>query len=439
MKRLRSSSLLIAAGLLTLLLPVLAQDTQSLWPFFAEVSLPTGAPGLYDLVAPLEVMDKSQEDLADLRLYNAQGREIPYALRIRREIDEKREILAHVFNQARIGPTTSEMSVDLAEGAGEHNEVEIETSGSNFRRRVEVEGSDSAKEWRTLKTGDVIFSFEAQNKVVESNRVSYPASRYRYLRVRVFADELSDKQAPAITGVKVMMALREKGELTTWTVPVPSYQLLRNQSSPASAWIIDLGARVPCDRLTLEVDDDSFSRPFQIETADDPQNIRFVASGELTRRIGETRKPLLVTFEKEVYAQKLRLLITDYSNQTLSIVSIKPGAPERQIVFELKETSAQPLRLYFGDPKSTAPHYDFEKDLQSKLSKLAVGQPVRCEVGQVTENPGYKPAPLPLTERIPWLIYVVLAASSIALAIILIGLARGTLRTAPQQAKESNN
>ena len=138
-------------------------------------------------------MDKSQEDLADLRLYNAQGREIPYALRIRREIDEKREVGAHVFNQARIGPTTSEMSVDLGEGAGEHNEVEIDTSGSNFRRRVEVEGGDSAKEWRTLKTGDVIFSFQAQNKVVESNRVGYPASRYRYLRVRVFADELSDK------------------------------------------------------------------------------------------------------------------------------------------------------------------------------------------------------------------------------------------------------
>jgi hypothetical protein len=407
-------------------------------PFFAEVAPRTGVPGIYDLVVPLEVMDKSQEDLADLRLYNAQGREIPYALRIRREIDEKREVGARVFNQARVGSTTSEMSVDLGESAGEHNAVEIETSGSNFRRRVEVEGSDSAKEWRTLRVGEVIFSFESQNKTVESNRVSYPASRYRYLRVRVLADELSDKQAPAITGVKVMMALREKGELTTWAVPVPSFQLLRNQSSPASAWIIDLGSRVPCDRLMLEVDDDSFSRPFQVEAVDDPQNIRFVTSGELTRRIGEARRALLVDFEKEVYARKLRLLVTDYSNQTLSISSIKPGAPERQIVFELKETSAQPLRLYFGDPKSTVPHYDFEKDLEAKLPKLAVGQPVRCEVGNITENPDYKPEPLPLTERIPWLIYVVLTASSIALAIILLSLARATLRTAPRQAEESN-
>jgi hypothetical protein len=38
---------------------------------------------------------------------------------------------------------------------------------------------------------------------------------------------------------------------------------------------------------------------------------------------------------------------------------------------------------------------------------------------------------LPLTERIPWLIYLVLAASSIALALILLSLARTTLNTAP--------
>jgi len=426
--------LIVAAFLLSVILPVLAQDSQALQPFFVEVTPSAGAPGIYDLAVPLEVMDKSREDLADLRLYNAEGREIPYALRIRGEVDEKREVETRVFNEGRIG-STSEMALDLGEGAGEHNEVEIETSGSNFRRRVEIEGGDSGKEWRTLRTGDVIFSFEAQNKVVESKRVSYPASRYRYLRVRVDADELSDKQQPpAISGVKVMMALREKGELTAWAVPVPPYQYLRNQSSPASAWIIDLGARVPCDRLSIEVNDDSFSRPFQVEAVDDPQNIRFVTSGELTRRVGEARRPLLITFEKEVYAQRLRLLVTDFSNQTLSIASIRPGAPARQIVFELKETPVQPLRLYFGDPKSNAPHYDFEKDLQAKLS----AQPVRCEVGNVTENPGYKPEPLPLTERIPWLIYAVLAASSLALAMILISLTRTTLRAKPQQAKDSN-
>ena len=435
MKKFGSISLLmVAASMACSIILVFAQASMSSWPFFVEVTPRQGAPGTYDLVVPLQVMDKSRQDLADLRLYDAKGKEIPYALRIRREVDEKREIGARLFNQASIASTTSEVSVDLGENAGEHNEVEIKTAGTNFRRRVDLEGSDSGKEWRTLKTGDLVFSFESENKSVESNRVSYPTSRYRYLRVRVLADELTDRQAPVITGVKVMLAVREKGELTTWAVTVPSYQLLRTQSAPASAWTIDLGGRVPCDRLTLEVDDQSFSRPFQIEAVDDPQNIRLVASGEVTRRIGEARRPLVIAFDKEEQARKLRLLITDYSNQMLSISSIKPAAPARQLVFELKEAAGQPLRLFFGNPKATEPHYDFEKNLPASLP----AEPVRSEVGAVAQNSDYRPEPLPLTERIPWLIYVVLAASSLALAIILISLARTTLRTEPQQTEESN-
>jgi len=83
--------------------------------------------------------------------------------------------------------------------------------------------------------------------------------------------------------------------------------------------------------------------------------------------------------------------------------------------------------------KATAPHYDFEKNLTARQT-LA---PVRIEVGATVNNPDYKPEPLPLTERIPWLIYVVLGASSLALAMILISLARTTLRTEPPQAEES--
>lgn len=425
--------LIVAAALVCSIITVLAQVSTSSWPFFVEVTPQTRPPGTNELVVPFQVMDKAREDLADLRLYDAGGREIPYALRIRREVDDQREVAASVFNQATSGSATSEISVDLGENAGEHNEVEIETAGSNFRRQVSLEGSDSGKEWRTLKTGEIIFSFESQNKSVESNRVSYSTSRYRYLRVQVFGDELTDKQAPAITGVKVIMAVHQQGELTTWGVTVPAYQLLRNQGAPASAWAIDLGARVPCDRLTLEVEDESFSRPFLLEAVDDPQNVRLLASGELTRRSGEARQPLIITFDKEEQARKLRLLITDHSNQTLSISSIQPSAPTRQLVFDLKEGVSQPLRLYYGNPKATAPHYDFEKDLAARLTTA----PVRSEVGPVVKNPDHRPEPLALTERIPWLIYVVLGASSLALALILISLARTTLRTEPAQKDEA--
>ena len=225
-----------------------------------------------------------------------------------------------------------------------------------------------------------------------------------------------------------MMAVREKGQLSSWSVYVPSYQLLRNQGAHASVWTIDLGARAPCDRLTLEIDDESFSRPFQVESIDDPQNVRLIASGTLTRHSGDEKKPLVIVFDQEGNVRKLRLQITDYSNPTLTITAIQASAPARQLVYELKDQSSRPLRLYFGNASVPAPHYDFENELQSKLSS----EPGHSTYGGATMNPEYKPEPRPLTERVPWLIYLVLAVPSIALAYILFSLARKTVRAGSQ-------
>jgi hypothetical protein len=427
MKRIFYLALPTSAAIIVLTVSVLAQ-TMTAWPFFISVS-PGAAPGLNELVVPLQVMDKSREDLDDLRLLDASGAEIPYALLVRRQILDKREISATVFNKATVGANTGEMSVDLGENPGDHNEVEIETTGSNFRRQVNVEGSDDGTAWRTLAAGSVIFSMTSQNQTVTANRVTYPTSRYRYLRVRVIADELSDRHAPTVNGVKVILAVRQPGQLTTWGLSVPPYELLRNQGAPASAWTIDLGARVPCDRLNVDFEEESFSRPFTIETMDDSQNIRLVASGELTRRIGEQRQPITIYFQKEEYVRKLRMLVTDYSNPMLSISSITAAAPARQLVYELKDRTAGPLRLYFGNPKATPPHYDFEKELPAKMTST----PAKSSFGSISNNSEYQPEPVPLTERVPWLIYVVLSLSSIALAWILWSLARTSLkrRTSP--------
>lgn len=413
-------SIFVILAVVALGLSVAAQTSFSYWPYYLEVTPEKNSPGLYDVIVPLAVFDKS--GLGDMRLYDSTNREIPYAIRVRKEIDEVQRFEGNLFNQAQVG-SASEVSVDLGEDPDEHNQVEIETSGSNYRRQVSIEGSDNARDWRMLNNNSLVISFTSENNTVESNRVSYPTSRYRYLRARVQRDTLSDDAAPQITAVTAIMAIREKGQFASWSVPVPSYTQLRNQGAHATAWIIDLGARAPCDRLTLEIDDESFSRPFEVESFDDPQNASLITSGTLTRHSGND-KPLVIVFDEEERVRKLRLLITDHSNPTLNITSIQASAPARQLVFELKEPISKPLRLYFGNDMVPAPHYDFENELQSKLSS----EPVHSTFGNAIANPEYQPEPRPLTERAPWLIYIVLVVSSIALALILFSLARSAMR-----------
>jgi len=418
MRTLRAVALI--GGFVTAAVVVVAQTQLSSWPFFVETST-NGNPGIYQYTVPLQVMGQSRDDLGDLRLFDAENHEIPYAIRVRKEVNEQKEFDVQVFNKVTAGSST-EATIDLGEKPSEHNEVQIETTGSDFRRRVTVEGSDSIGAWKTLRSDAVIFAFQSDGKSVESNSVTYPASRYRYLRVRVSADELSDHRAPDITSVKALMTVHEKGELTTWGLNVPSYQLLRNQGAHASSWIIDLGARVPCERLSLSIAEPSFYRPFLVETFDDPQNPQLIASGNLSRRTGDANNPQVIVFDHEEHVRQLRLQITDYSNPTLSIEAIEASAPARELVFELKRPQIVPLRLYFGNSKMPEPHYDFEKE----LGRLKTA-PVQSSVGDIKKNPVYTPEPLPFTERVSWLIYVVLAASSVALGWILFSLARRTV------------
>ena len=80
-----------------------------------------------------------------------------------------------------------------------------------------------------------------------------------------------------------------------------------------------------------------------------------------------------------------------------------------------------------------APHYDFEKELSAKLKVPGTS----AAIGSFVANPNYSPPPLPFTERLPWLIYLVLTISSVALALVLFSLARATMRNTPdQQASE---
>jgi hypothetical protein len=418
MNKVRRPLFLIGALLIVSAVAV-AQTQLSSWPFFVEVSS-TPSPGVYQFTVPLHVMGQSRDDLGDLRLFDGENHEIPYAIRVREGVDEREEFDAQVFNRATIGASASEVTLDLGEDNSEHNEVEIQTSGENFRRRVSIEGSDSGREWRMLKNDAVIFGFHSDGKTLEANHVSYPTSRYRYLRVRVNADELSDNRAPEIADVTVMMTVQEQGALSTWAVAVPDYQLLRNQGAHATAWTIDFGARVPCSRLNLTIDNASFYRPFQVEAVDDPQNPRLLASGNLSRRAGEKPDPEEITFDQEEHVQKVRLQVTDYSNETLSISAIQASAPARELVFELKQPQSLPLRLFFGNQKILEPHYDFEKELSAKLKT----PPIQSTVGESNKNLAFTPEPLPFTERVPWLIYLVLALSGVALGWILFSLAR---------------
>jgi len=419
--------------------PILGSAPLSRWQFFQEVKLPEDIPAgckWVDFVLQPSVFDGARGDLADLRLYDATGKEIPYALRVLCPEDRQQPIPAREFNRLTDRPEEHEVSLELEVPDPEHNMVRLNLGGVDFRRQVTVEGSDDRQQWRVLARSFVM-RFNIDGQFVEKKTVSYPPSRLRYLRVRVQRDQYDEDDTPglALGTVEVLHLVKLPGEIVMWDTSLDQREPIRHHRGPASAWIIDLGGKnIPCQLLELTIDDREFVRDYEVQTWNPrPYGEQFATfhAGTMHRKAGQAVAPVVVEFSV-LPAERLRLVVIDHGNPPLKLQRVRYGAPARQVVFAWSKDLAQPLRLYYGNPQADAPYYDFARNLPTDLEPT----PARAALAQREDNPDYVPPQLPLTERLPWLIYVVLGSVSVLLAGLIVVVGRRAIVLHDAQAAD---
>jgi hypothetical protein len=393
------------------------EESLTAWEWYQDVQPPDrGKPYALFVLTPA-VFDKARPDLGDLRLYNlADGRkEVPYALRVRRRENVKQEIAARPFNQVTHPDRSVEMSLDLGESRGEYNEIAVGTTPAReFRRRLQVDGSDDGKSWNNV-LNRTLAHFEADGQTLDVRRFPFDRpSRFRYLRVRVFPTEGDKDDKPAFTSVSVFHEVHDPGDYRTRPAVLDPRQPVPADGGPGSAWFLRFSEGTelaPCDALALDVDDDEFVRTYRLEIYNPDEPPQFLTGGELRRQAGEAKKPLVIPFPSEVTARRLRLVVTDQRNPPLNLTKVEYTAAARQVIFRTPGAAA-PLRLYYGNPKATPPGYDFASTLPTKID---ASETSLADDQQRQPNPQYQPPPKPWTERSPWLVYVVLGAASLVL------------------------
>jgi hypothetical protein len=394
------------------------------WQYVQETPLPdapaSDMPQYCDFVLPVSVFDQAREDLGDLRLLDAGGVEIPYALRVRRKENSEQPVTARQFNRADGPDHSSELTLDLGEEPPEHNELEVDMPGKNYRREAHLEGSPDGQTWSKLLEKNLV-DFQVDNQHLKDVRLVYPPSRYRYLRLRVQRDPQVDEKAVPLSNVIVRRLVEIPGEFVTFPVQIGPREPVRAGAGPGSAWELNPGgANVPCEKLLVEIADSEFARDYSIQKAgrtDSAEPFQPVWSGQWSRLAGQPHRPLEADFSEQL-AARLKLIVTDFRNPPLELTGAQVVAPARQIVFERKATLRGPLRLFFGNPQAEPPHYDLERNLPKQLDP----EPVRLTLSPRDVNPSYVPEPKPLSERWPWAIYVVLSGASLFLAVVLANL-----------------
>jgi len=418
-----------------------AEEDRSEWPYLASIAVPAvsetasaeSSTTLADFFVTPDIFGHARADLGDVRLFNADGDSLQYAVRVLSGRNVRETIVTSEFNRSEPEDGVHELALELLIDDVEHNEVLVQTSGMNFRRQVTVSGSDDGKDWKPLVSGALI-RFTGNSQTLINDSFVYPGSRHRYVRVQVTPDPQAvtlegEPDAFTFETVSVMRQMLEPGEKVRNAAIVSDREPTRHAGGPGSRWIFDFGASIPCDRLEIEIQDDEFARDvtLEMETANMLGQPEFVSvyleeDAVWQRRPGDESGPMVLSFS-EILAKRLRLTVVDYRNKPLTLTGVTGLAAARQIVLERPQKSDLPLQIYFGNQNAENTNYDFARNLPESLPQV----PVRATVSAAEPNPEFTPPPKPWTERLPWLIYVVLASVSVVLAAVIVNLSRAAI------------
>ncbi len=149
---------------------------------------------ILSLILDSDIYAATQSGLADMRVVDSQGREVPYQLDKaveKRTIDRRESSASHVVSLKELDGSL-EIIAELDENAPTASGFTVRTPLKDFERRVQVLGSDAGQQWQPLVAEGLIFDY-SRYMDISSRDVPLPENQYRQFRIVV--DGVTDEQA----------------------------------------------------------------------------------------------------------------------------------------------------------------------------------------------------------------------------------------------------
>ena len=421
--------LVIAVLLMGTISNVFALDLTK-WQYKAEVTVEDGTGEYGRLILTPGIYDAARLDLADIRLLDAQDRQVPYVLAKARDITERLKYSPALINRSTNTEGSAMVTLDFGKQVVK-NSVEVETGGNNFRRAVKIEGSNDNVEFFTVVEEAYVFAIDYNTRF---EQVDLPANDYRYLRITV-KPMATEEKSPVIDDVRAHKV--EKKFAQRRPVEMLQVEHSENEKSKSSIYIYDLAYRhLPVSEIELGVADNAFyrcvtvdgrdaaTRKVKVDSEDNRQRFKEVEVRweriisdtiyRYTEADGKKREKLIlrVPSSRRVY-RYLKIAVRNYDDRPLTVNSASAKMIADNIVFAAQDDVAS--ALYVGAKSATKPQYDLARRLSLPLQVKAR----MARLGGITDNPLFgkvEPRPLAWTEKHKVLLWIIMGAVVVVLA-----------------------
>ncbi len=408
----RILSLLLVSGILgASALPTVLPSAWRSWRYSRTIASGR-ADALNYVTLDREIFSHSENQLADLRIVDDLGHELPFEVRSQITPPPQPIRLAATLRENSFVPGQfTQVVLDLGERTGFHNSLRVQTSESDFINWVEVAASDDAHQWRIVNARAPISRFRRENLDGNQN-IRYSENNARYLRVRI----QESAHTFEVTGIEVFSSPAITSETPAEKgAPLTAMLLPDSNSAPSqSQWSVDVGsATIPVARFNFETTQPEFYRAVRLLNSTDQKEWQSAGGGEIHRFVvnGKTEESLGVPCY-EVWGPRFwRVEVLNASDTPLSAVRLSLTMPLRFVLFHPGQDRS--YRLIYGNFRATAPQYDLARTLHIQANEAMAHLGLGAE--DATSNYA---DPRPFTERHPNLLWIALG-----LAIVLLGYA----------------
>jgi len=331
--------------------------------FSQERAVTPGGAGPNRLDVDVALLANAQPDLRDLRLVDAQQREVGYLLVTPK--GEPRWLDGRVLDIART-KSSSGWEVDLGRAASV-DRVKLDGVTPPFLKRVTVEGSGDRTRWTLLADATV---FDLPDDELRRTEIAFAPGAYRYLRL-----VWDDRSSARVTSAAI--AVREHDSAAQPEPARFNTTFAKRASEPGkSRYRVRLpGPHLPLTALEVEV---AGGNVFRTASVTEPRlGNGTVAPAYLgSARIKRAERGGIVAAEMVIpvrapEGRELDLVIDDANNRALNITAIRARlAPQPWIYFESPD--GVPLRARYGSASAITPLYDLEASRSYVNAKDAV-------------------------------------------------------------------
>ncbi len=338
------------------------------WHYSRAIELtPTSSPQLVSVVTPLDIYPHAMPWLADGRVIDDQGAEVPYVSFRNEGTSNTGSLPATLRENSFTAGQFTQLVVDLGTHAPFHNALLIQTMAPDFIEWVQVEASDDGHVWRMVQERAPIFRF--RKEAHEGTQVvHYSENNAQYLRVRILD---GDAKFP-VFGADVLHEVVQPAERVPLEIILTPEA---KQPAGSSVWGADVGAAVQLGmEVRFEVTSPAeFIRTVKISASGDGKEWFGSGGGEIYRyRRGDAQLEQLSVMVPHGARQVHYLRVEIVNGNDAALVG---GAPKLYVTPQHLVFEQQPGRSYtliYGQERAAAARFDLGRLLDAKQMAAAV-------------------------------------------------------------------